>query len=126
MDLASWEKRMKILIGTQDWNHGKCICKENLRKISRESQSWTDVRRWSLYFPKGLKHRHRRNVTSHHFTSFLFTSFHFYVYSNFFGSNQLKGKYNTQLHIHISNNSTFTLISLHFSLSLLLSIERQK
>ena len=38
------------------------------------------------------KHRHRRNVTSHHFTSFLFTSFHFYVYSNFFGSYQLKGK----------------------------------
>ena len=67
MDLASWEKRMKILIGTQDWNHGKCICKENLRKISRESQSWTDVRRWSLHFPKGLKHCHRRNVTSHNF-----------------------------------------------------------
>ena len=78
MDLASWEKRMKILIGTRDWNPGKCICKENLRKISRESQSWTDVRRWSLYFSKGLKHRHRRNVTSHHFTSFLFTSMSMY------------------------------------------------
>ena len=46
------------------------------------------------------KHRHRRNVTSHHFTSFLFTS----------------------LYIHTS----LALISLHFSLSLLLSIERQK
>ena len=46
-----------------------------------------------------LKHRHRRNVTSHHFTSLLFTSFHFYVYSNFFGSYQLKGKYNTHTHI---------------------------
>ena len=33
---------------------------------------------------KNTKHRHRRNVKSHHFTSFLFTSFHFYVYSNFF------------------------------------------
>ena len=30
------------------------------------------------------------------------------------------------IHIHISNNSTFPFISLHFSLSLLLSIERQK
>ena len=41
-----------------------------------------------------MKHRHRRNVTIHHFASFLFTSFHFCVYSNFFGSYQLKGKYN--------------------------------
>ena len=55
------------------------------------------------------KHRHRRNVTSHHFTSLLFTSFHFYVYSNFFGSYQLKGKYNTHTHIQQLN------ISLHFS-----------
>ena len=38
------------------------------------------------------KHRHR----SHHITSFLFIFFHFYVYSKFFGSYQLKGKYNTQ------------------------------
>ena len=30
-----------------------------------------------------IKHRHRRNVTSYHFTSLLFTSLHFYVYSNF-------------------------------------------
>ena len=30
------------------------------------------------------------------------------------------------IHIHISNNSTFPFISLHFSLSLLLSIERQE
>ena len=64
-----------------------------------------------------FKHRHRRNVTSHHFTSFLFTYFHFYVYSNFFGSYQLKDKYNTQAHIQQLN------ISLNFS-SLLLSIER--
>ena len=56
-----------------------------------------------------FKHRHRRNVTSHHFTSFLFTYFHFYVYSNFFGSYQLKGKYNTHTHIQQLN------ISLHFS-----------
>ena len=28
---------------------------------------------------------------SHHFTPFLFTSFHFYVFSNFFGSYQLRG-----------------------------------
>ena len=61
------------------------------------------------------KHRHRRNVTSHHFTSLLFTSFHFYVYSNFFGSYQLKGKYNTNIQL---------IISLQFS-SLPLSIERQ-
>ena len=39
-----------------------------------------------------LKHRHRRNVTSHHFTSLLFTSFHFYVFCNFFGSYQSRGK----------------------------------
>ena len=50
-----------------------------------------------------FKHRHRRNVTSHHFTSFLFTYFHFYVYSNFFGSYQLKDKYNTQAHIQQLN-----------------------
>ena len=43
------------------------------------------------------KHRHRRNVTSHHFTSLLFTSFQFYVYSNFFCSYQLNDKYNTQM-----------------------------
>ena len=55
------------------------------------------------------KHRHRRNVTSHHFTSLLFTSFHFYVYSNFFDSHQLKSEYNT--HTHIQQLS----ISLHFS-----------
>ena len=54
-----------------------------------------------------IKHRHRRNVTSHHFTSLLFTSFHFYVYSNFFGSYQLKSKYNTHTHIQQLN------ISLH-------------
>ena len=30
------------------------------------------------------------------------------------------------IHIHISNNSTFSIISLHFLLPLLLSIERQK
>ena len=60
------------------------------------------------HYCKG-KHRHRRNVTSHHFTSLLFTSFHFYVHSNFFGSYQLKGKYNTHTHIQQLN------ISLHFS-----------
>ena len=42
---------------------------------------------------------------SHHFTPFLFTSFHFYVFSNFFGSYQLKGKYNTQLHIRLGAQS---------------------
>ena len=46
-----------------------------------------------------MRHRQRRNVTSHHFTSFLFTCFHFYVYSNFFGYYQLKDKYNTYEHI---------------------------
>ena len=30
------------------------------------------------------KHRHRRNVTSHHFAAFLFTSFHFFDYFHFF------------------------------------------
>ena len=59
--------------------------------------------------PLQRKHRHRRNVTSHHFKSFLFTSFHFYVYSNFFDSYQLKSKYNT--HTHIQQ----LIISLHFS-----------
>ena len=57
----------------------------------------------------GVKHRHRRNVTSHHFTSFLLTSFHFYVYYNFFCSYQLKSKYNTHTHIQQLN------ISLHSS-----------
>ena len=55
------------------------------------------------------KHRHRRNVTSHHFKSFLLTSFHFYVYYNFFCSYQLKSKYNTHTHIQQLN------ISLHSS-----------
>ena len=31
-----------------------------------------------------IKHRHRRNVTSHHFTSFLFTSFHLFDYFHFY------------------------------------------
>ena len=79
--------------------------------------------RWMFLLRLLIKHRHRRNVTSHHFTSLLFTSFHFYVYSNFFGSYQLKA--NT-IYIHISKNSTFPFISLHFSLSLLLSIEGNK
>ena len=35
-------------------------------------------------------------ITSRHFSSFLFTSNRIYVYSNFFGSYQLKGKYNSQ------------------------------
>ena len=75
----------------------------------------------AVEYRKVKKHRHRRNVTSHHFTSLLFTSFHFYVYSNFFGSYQLKGKYNTHTHIEKLN------IFHHFSsLPLLLSIERQK
>ena len=34
-------------------------------------------------------------ITSRHFSSLLFTSLHFYIYSNFFGSYELKGKYNT-------------------------------
>ena len=66
----------------------------------------------ALYFFQNLyshkKHRHRRNVTSHHFTSLLFTSFHFYVYSNFFGSYQLKGKYNTHTHIQQLINGSFS------------------
>ena len=66
------------------------------------------------------KHRHRQNVTSHHFTSFLFTSM-----SILTSLALINWKANT-IHIHISNNSTFPFISLHFILSLLLSIERQK
>ena len=49
----------------------------------------------TAWLPFPYKHRHRRNVTSHHFTSFLFISFHFFVYSNFFGSYQLKSKNNS-------------------------------
>ena len=55
------------------------------------------------------KHRHR----SHHITSFLFIFFHFYVYSKFFGSYQLKGKNNTHTHIQQLNISLFTSYS-HF------------
>ena len=55
--------------------------------------------------------------------SFLFTSLSILT-SHLISSNQLKGKYNT--HTHIFNNSKFPFISLHFSLSLLLSIERQQ
>ena len=38
----------------------------------------------------------------------------------------MRTSWNAFLSIHISNNSTFPFISLHFKLSLLLSIERQK
>ena len=48
---------------------------------------------------------------SHHFTPFLFTSFHFYVFSIFFGSYQLKGKCNTHVYTHIQQLN----ISLNFS-----------
>ena len=69
-----------------------------------------------------IKHRHRRNVTSHHFTSFLFTYFHF------FGSYQLKGKYNIHMYTYPTTQHfpSFLFTSLHFSLSLLLSIEGNK
>ena len=66
------------------------------------------------------KHRHRRNVTSHPFTSLLFTSM-----SILTSLALINWKANT-IHIHISKNSTFSVISLHFLLPLLLSIERQK
>ena len=55
------------------------------------------------------KHHHRRNVTSHHFTSLLFTSFHFYVYCNIFPTTQ-----------HIPS---FLFTSLHFTfMSILTSL----
>ena len=51
----------------------------------------------------------KRHKSSHHFISLS-------ILSNFFGSYQLKGKYDTNIQL---------IISLHFS-SFLLSIERQK
>ena len=59
-------------------------------------------------------------ITSRHFSSLLFTSM-----SILTSLALINWKANT-IHIHISNNSTFPFISLHFILSLLLSIERQK
>ncbi len=60
-------------VGTTNIDSSQKMWENNLKNIS-----WS-----SKYFTVFYKHRHRRNVTSHHFTSFLFTSFHFYVYSNF-------------------------------------------
>ena len=58
-------------------------------------------------------------IISCHFSSLLFTSMCILT-----SLALINWKANT-IHIHISNNSTFPFISLHFSLSLLLSIERQ-
>ena len=59
-------------------------------------------------------------ITSRHFSSLLFTSM-----SILTSLALINWKANT-IHIHISKNSTFSIISLHFLLPLLLSIERQK
>ena len=59
-------------------------------------------------------------ITSRHYSSLLFTSM-----SILTSLALINWKANT-IHIHISNNSTFPFISLHFSLSLLLSIEGNK
>ena len=60
--------------------------------------------RWLLLCTK-IRHRHRRNATSHHFTSLLFTSL--YILTSLA---LINSKANT-MHIHISNNSTFPFIT---------------
>ena len=72
------------------------------------------------------KHRHRRNVTSHHFTSFLFTSFHFFfllfsllLQFYFFDFFHLYLTIFTYLNIFISLN-IFTYLTIFNSLTSLL------
>ena len=70
--------------------------------------------------PQAKRHKSSLHVTSLHFFSLLFTSM-----SILTSLALINWKANT-IHIHISKNSTFSIISLHFLLPLLLSIERQK
>ena len=53
------------------------------------------------------KHRHRRNVTSHHFTSFLFTSFHFFDYFRFFDNFYFFEYLHFFEYFHLFNNFQF-------------------
>ena len=87
----------------------RCIAKRCLHSHLNVSETWpTPIQSYSIVdlyvlFLNIDTGETSQVITSRHFSSHLFTSFHFYVYSNFFGSYQLKGKYNTHPHIEKLN-----------------------
>ena len=93
------------------------VCSHFIR-IKPKERIWKAVVFTFGYSQVEFQHTHKRQTSpqaKHHKPSLHIISLHFYVYSNFFGSYQLKGKYNThiqQLNISLHFSSLHTLTSI--------------